>query len=87
TCNGGRSGRFGRLLGSGLSKSQAVERMQGATLECLEILRVMREAVVAFESAGRLPRGSLPLLMHMADVVQRDEAVNVPFPRFFGGLS
>ncbi|MGE0322767.1 MAG: 2-dehydropantoate 2-reductase N-terminal domain-containing protein [Polyangiaceae bacterium] len=87
TCNGGRTGRFGRLLGSGLSKSQAVERMQGATLECLEILRVMREAVVAFESAGRLPRGSLPLLMHMADVVQRDEAVNVPFPRFFGGLS
>lgn len=86
TCNGGRTGRFGRLLGSGLSRSQAVERMQGATLECLEILRVMREACEGLTRAGSLPRGSLPLLMHMADVVQRDVPVGVPFPRFFGGL-
>lgn len=87
TCNGGRTGRFGRLLGSGLSRSQAIEAMQGATLECLEIIHVMRHAVTAFEQAGKLPRGSLPLLSHMAEVVQDGAAVNVPFPRFFGGLA
>lgn len=86
TCNGGRTGRFGRLLGAGLSRDQAVQAMQGATLECLDIIQVMHQAVTAFEGAGRLPHGNLPLLRHMTEVVQDGAAVNVPFTRFFGGL-
>lgn len=83
TTNGGRTGRFGKWLGLGLSVEQAVERMEGATLECLDILRVMREALPALTSTGALPSGGLPLLEHMMEVALDGEPVAMPFDRFF----
>ena len=83
TTNGGRTGRFGRLLGLGLSVNEAVERMQGATLECLDILRVMRAAIAGFEASGKLAPGELPLLRHLAEVALDGAPVDVPFERFF----
>lgn len=85
TNNGGRTGRFGALLGRGLSVDDAIERMAGATLECLEIIAVMRRAVRAWEQRGELARGELPLLDHMAAVALDGEPVRLPFERFFAG--
>lgn len=84
TTNGGRTGRFGRLLGLGLSVPEAVERMAGATLECLDILRVMRDALPSFEASGALSRAELPLLRHMMAVALDGATVDVPFDHFFG---
>ncbi len=84
TCNGGRTGRFGRLLGLGLGREEAVRRMQGATLECLDILAVMRKALPALETQGRLRAEELPLLRHMAEVALDDAPIEMPFERFFG---
>jgi len=84
TCNGGRTGRFGRLLVLGLGRDEAVRRMQGATLECLDILAVMRKALPALESQGRLRDDELPLLRHMAEVALDDAPIDMPFSRFFG---
>jgi glycerol-3-phosphate dehydrogenase (NAD(P)+) len=78
TNNGNRTGRFGHLLGLGLSVDEAVKRMHGATLECIEIVRVMREAKHAL---GRV--GSLPLMDHMAEVVLDGAPVAPPIARFF----
>ena len=85
TCNGGRTGRFGRLLGLGLGVDESVRRMQGATLECLDILRVMRSALQGFEARGAIGPRELPLLRHMAAVALDDAAVDMPFSEFFGG--
>ncbi|HHH29664.1 MAG TPA: glycerol-3-phosphate dehydrogenase [Polyangiaceae bacterium] len=85
TNNGGRTGRFGRWLGTGLSREAAIEKMAGATLECLEIIAVMREASRGLIAAGKLAAGSLPLLDHMAEVVLDDRPVDIPFEAFFGG--
>jgi glycerol-3-phosphate dehydrogenase (NAD(P)+) len=82
TNNGGRTGRFGRFLGQGLTVEQAVERMQGATLECLEIIAVMREATRGLRARGQTLE--LPLLDHMAEVVLDGAPVDMPFARFFG---
>lgn len=82
TCNGGRTGRFGRWLGQGLSLAEAIERMEGATLECLEILTVMEAALSAFDARGRTKPDELPLLRHLIDVA-RGKPVDVPFDRFF----
>jgi glycerol-3-phosphate dehydrogenase (NAD(P)+) len=82
TTNGGRTGRFGRLLGQGLTVEQAVERMEGATLECLEILRVADDAL----SAGGFPgvvRDHCPLLAHLCDVALRGAVAQPPLERFF----
>jgi glycerol-3-phosphate dehydrogenase (NAD(P)+) len=84
TNNGGRTGRFGRLLGLGLSQRQAVEAMQGATLECLEILAVMREAVAGYVRAGALAAHELPLLLHLCEVALDGAPLAMPFERFFG---
>jgi glycerol-3-phosphate dehydrogenase (NAD(P)+) len=81
TNNGNRTGRFGHLLGLGLSLDEAVERMEGATLECIEIVRVMREASTALRARGEL--GPLPLLDHMAAVVIDGATVAPPLGRFF----
>jgi glycerol-3-phosphate dehydrogenase (NAD(P)+) len=83
TTNGGRTGRFGRLLGLGLSVTEAVEQMQGATLECIDILRVLRAALPELERSGALLPDSLPLLRHMAEVALDGQSVDMPFPRFF----
>lgn len=83
TCNGGRTGRFGRLLGLGLGREEAIRRMQGATLECLDILAVTRGALPALEAQGRLGSGELPLLRHMAEVALDDAPIDMPFDRFF----
>ncbi len=83
TNNGGRTGRFGRLLGLGLSVAEAIAGMQGATLECLDIIAVMREASRAMRQRGQLAQDALPLLDHMAEVVLDGAAVAMPFERFF----
>jgi glycerol-3-phosphate dehydrogenase (NAD(P)+) len=83
TCNGGRTGRFGRFLGRGLGRAGAIERMNGATLECLEILETLRVGVGALVNAGSLQRGELPLLEHMIEVALGDASVSIPYERFF----
>lgn len=83
TTNGGRTGRFGRLLGLGLGRDEAIAKMDGATLECLEILTTMRQAA----AAGALgPEGlaPYPLLSHMVDVALDGAPVALPLARYFG---
>jgi glycerol-3-phosphate dehydrogenase (NAD(P)+) len=83
TCNGGRTGRFGRFLGQGLGRSGAIERMNGATLECLEILDTLRTGLDERERAGRFMLRDLPLLDHMIEVALEDKPVAIPYERFF----
>jgi len=83
TTNGGRTGRFGRWLGMGLSRDEAIAKMEGATLECLEILASMRHAIPALGSQGKLRPGSLPLLEHLAAVALDGAPVALPLGAFF----
>ena len=83
TCNGGRTGRFGHLLGLGVGRDEAVRRMQGATLECLDILRTLRSAILHYTATGALAPGALPLAEHLAAVALDDAPVQMPFTRFF----
>lgn len=83
TCNGGRTGRFGRFLGQGLGRAGAIAAMNGATLECLEILETLRTGLAVFEASGKLAPGELPFLEHMLEVALDDRAVAIPYARFF----
>ena len=83
TCNGGRTGRFGHLLGLGIGREEAVARMQGATLECLEILGNLRSALSTYEQRGKVADGAFPLAKHLAEIALDGAAVNMPFERFF----
>ncbi len=81
TCNGGRTGRFGRFLGQGLGRAGAIAAMNGATLECLEILETLRAGLNAPSEALSLEQ--LPLLNHMLEVALDDRPVRIPYERFF----
>jgi glycerol-3-phosphate dehydrogenase (NAD(P)+) len=85
TCNGGRTGRFGKWLGLGLSLPAAIAKMEGATLECLEVLRELDAAVARFDELGRTQPSELPLLRHLTDVALRGASVAMPFERFGRG--
>jgi glycerol-3-phosphate dehydrogenase (NAD(P)+) len=82
TCNGGRTGRFGKWLGTGLPLPEAVAKMEGATLECLEILRELDAALTHFDAIGKTHPSELPLLRHLTDVALRGAPVAMPFERF-----
>lgn len=82
TCNGGRTGRFGKWLGTGLSLAAAIEKMEGATLECLEVLRELDLALTHWDATARTQPEDLPLLRHLCDVALRGAPVAMPFDRF-----
>jgi glycerol-3-phosphate dehydrogenase (NAD(P)+) len=82
TCNGGRTGRFGKWLGTGLSLAEAIEKMAGATLECLEVLRELDQALSHFDALGKTRLHELPLLRHLTDVALRGAPAAMPFASF-----
>jgi len=83
TCNGGRTGRFGRFLGQGLGRAGAISAMNGATLECLEILETLRVGLSQLEQKSSLRLSDLPFLCHMLEVALDDRPVDIPYQRFF----
>ena len=83
TCNGGRTGRFGRLLGQGLGRAGAISAMNGATLECLEILETLRAGLSDLEQMNQFSPSDLPFLSHMLEVALDDRPVDIPYQRFF----
>jgi len=83
TCNGGRTGRFGRFLGQGLGRAGAISAMNGATLECLEILETLRVGLSQLEQKSSLRLSDLPFLCHMLEVALDDRPVDIPYQWFF----
>ena len=83
TCNGGRTGRFGPLLGQGLGRDEAIARMHGATLECLEILATLRRALDRFTAKRRIDAYDFPLTRHLAEIALDGAPLAMPFERFF----
>lgn len=80
TCNGGRTGRFGALLGRGYDAAEAVRRMLGATLECLEVLEVIDRALSLREPPAL--RSEVPLLSHLIAIGLHGAPLDMPFGEF-----
>lgn len=78
TCNGGRTGRFGVLLGRGHTARQARELMAGVTLECLEVLAVLERFMSVYGSPAEVP-----LLLHLIELALHDAPLAMPFEGFF----
>jgi glycerol-3-phosphate dehydrogenase (NAD(P)+) len=83
TCMGGRTVRFGRLLGLGHSFSEAREIMAGETLESVMIVRAMGEALPKLTARGLVTPDDLPLLRALVDVVVHERPVELPLDAFF----
>lgn len=84
TSMGGRNVRVGRLVGSGLTFSEAKAKMPGVTLEGAAAIVVMGKALERLTERGVIPAEQFPLLRHLYQVVGLDAKVDLPWKSFFG---
>ena len=83
TCVGGRTIRMGRLLGAGLTYTEAVLQMAGETLEGVYIVKQMARVLPEWERAGRIGGRELPLMRMLCRVITEDARVDIPFDQLF----
>jgi glycerol-3-phosphate dehydrogenase (NAD(P)+) len=83
TCMGGRTVRLGRLLGLGHTMTEAREIMAGETLESVEIIRTMGEALPKLITRGLCDAAKFPLIQMLADIIVREQPVDFPLDAFF----
>lgn len=86
TCQAGRNGRMGRLLGLGLPYSRAkAEHMADDTVEGANLALELGPTLEAMMADGRLPAERLPLTRAILAAVTRDAELALPFAAFHGG--
>lgn len=85
TSTGGRNVRVGRLVGTGLRFSEARERMGGITLEGAAAIEVIGGALPGLTERGIIGESDFPLMLHLHEVVTRDQPLQMPWHTFFGG--
>ena len=78
TVFGGRTRKIGTLLGRGLTFPQALEELDGVTLESVAITKVV---INALEAQGA-DMSEFPLLMHIYELVNSKTTVKVPWQLF-----
>ncbi|MBQ4480774.1 MAG: hypothetical protein II943_09060 [Victivallales bacterium] len=82
TVYGGRTRKVGILLGEGHDIDEALEMLQGVTLESLVVARRVAEALRVKAAWGELRLEEFPLLMHVDDIISRHQPVNLPWNAF-----
>ena len=82
TVFGGRTRRIGTLLGRGLTYNEAAEILKGVTLESVAITQVVIEAIRKLEAKNKAKLEDFPLLLHIYDIITKEETVNIPWKQF-----
>lgn len=85
TSMGGRNVKVGRLVGAGMTFTEAKASMPGVTLEGATAIGVIGAALRRQTELGKLSETDFPLLRHLYEVVGEDKAVDMPWKSFFGG--
>ena len=82
TIFGGRSRRLGKLLGRGLTIQEALQELNGVTLESTAIATCVARALRKLEVAGKAKTSDFPLLMHLDAILNQNTPVNIPWESF-----
>lgn len=82
TVYGGRTRKIGTLLGRGLTFDEAMDELQGVTLESIVIATRSARAVQKKIAAGELEAKDFPLLQHIYEIIVEKKPVNVPWTDF-----
>ena len=82
TVYGGRTRKVGILLGKGLSIDEALNELQGVTLESLVVAARVARALKAKAAKGEINIDDFPLLMHVDSIVSEKKPVNIPWDEF-----
>jgi glycerol-3-phosphate dehydrogenase (NAD(P)+) len=82
TCQGGRNGRMGRLLGRGLRYREAKAiHMPDETVEGAELALTVGPTLAAWWTNGRLDPDTVPLSRALIDAICDDHPFAIPWPQ------
>lgn len=81
TCMGGRTVRLGRLLGKGLTYTEARAEMAGETLESAFVVAQIAKALPGMEARGLIRRDELPLTRALCRAISEGAKVEIDFDR------
>ncbi|MFN2236816.1 MAG: NAD(P)H-dependent glycerol-3-phosphate dehydrogenase [Anaerolineales bacterium] len=82
TVFGGRTVRLGKLLGKGVSFTEARQQMAGVTLESVEITTRVARSLPKLAKRGLLNMDDFPLLRHLDEIVNQGMPVDIPWENF-----
>ena len=82
TVFGGRTRKIGTLLGRGLTFDQAMEELQGVTLESIVIATRTARAVRKLAEREIVSLDDFPLLMHVDAIINEGAEVDIPWKKF-----
>lgn len=85
TVFGGRTVSLGKLLGKGISFTEARQILSGVTLESVEIIARVVNALPKLETRGLVKRSDFPLLCHLYAIIHEGATVKIPWDMFFTG--
>lgn len=82
TCQGGRNGRMGRLLGRGLTYREAkTAHMPDDTVEGAELALAVGPTLNEWYASGRVDPDTVPLSRALIDAICHDHPFEVPWPQ------
>ena len=82
TVYGGRTRKVGILLGEGYTIDEALEKLQGVTLESLVVAGRVAKALRIKAQRGGIDLDDFPLLMHVDSIVTDRQPVAIPWEKF-----
>lgn len=82
TVYGGRTRKVGILLGEGFDIDQALEKLQGVTLESLVVARRVAKALKIRAATKQVDLNDFPLLMHVDSIISDHQPVAIPWEKF-----
>ena len=82
TVYGGRTRKVGILLGQGYSIDEALDKLQGVTLESLVVAGRVAGALRIRAAKGDVDLQEFPLLMHVDSIITERQPVDIPWEKF-----
>ena len=80
TCQGGRNGRMGRLLGRGLTyRAAKAQHMADETVEGAELALAVGPTLARWWASGRLDPDTIPLTRALIDAICHDHPFAIPW--------
>lgn len=87
TSQGGRNTRMGRLLGTGMPYSAAVEEMADETVEGVDCILQVIPALDSLARQSKFPPDATPLMHQLYQILTRNTPLSmIDFEQFFRGL-
>ena len=82
TVYGGRTRKVGILLGEGYTIDEALDKLQGVTLESLVVAKRVARALKIRAAQGKADLSEFPLLLHVDSIISDRMPVDIPWEKF-----